>query len=298
MAVEQFQVPQQQQGLFSRRNKGIFGKSLSYIALLGLLALIGIPVFWMLSGSLKTTQEIQAIPIQWLPSSLQWENFRDAWNAAPFDRFYINTIITTAFGSGLELINATLTAYALAFLRFPKKTLVFILILVALMIPDEVVVLPNYLTVSSLPLLGWNWVNTYQGIIIPGASVAFGAFFLRQAFMGLPREVLDAAKVDGCGHVRMLWDMVVPMARPSILTFGLISLVAKWNEYLWPLVVTNEDRMRTLTVGLTYLFDNEGNTDWGVVMAGTVFVLAPLIIIFIWAQRFIIEGITSGATKG
>ncbi|MEZ4625275.1 MAG: hypothetical protein R2843_10910 [Thermomicrobiales bacterium] len=140
MAVEQFQVPQQQQGLFSRRNKGIFGKSLSYIALLGLLALIGIPVFWMLSGSLKTTQEIQAIPIQWLPSSLQWENFRDAWNAAPFDRFYINTIVTTAFGSGLELINATLTAYALAFLRFPKKTLVFILILVALMIPDEVVV--------------------------------------------------------------------------------------------------------------------------------------------------------------
>jgi sn-glycerol 3-phosphate transport system permease protein len=166
------------------------------------------------------------------------------------------------------------------------------------MIPDEVVILPNYLTVASIPLFDWNWINTYQGIIIPGASVAFGAFFLRQAFLGLPREVLDAAKVDGCGHVRMLWDMVVPMAKPSILTFGLLSLVAKWNEYLWPLVVTNEDRMRTLTVGLTYLFDNEGNTEWGVVMAGTIFVLAPLILIFIWAQRFIIEGITSGATKG
>jgi sn-glycerol 3-phosphate transport system permease protein len=141
-------------------------------------------------------------------------------------------------------------------------------------------------------------VNTYQGIIIPGASVAFGAFFLRQAFMGLPREVLDAARVDGCGHVRLLTQMVIPMARPAILTFALISLVAKWNEYLWPLVVTNEDRMRTLTVGLTYLFDNEGNTQWGVVMAGTIFVLAPLIAVFIWAQRFIIEGITSGATKG
>ncbi|MCC6704353.1 MAG: carbohydrate ABC transporter permease [Thermomicrobiales bacterium] len=263
-----------------------------------LLMLIGVPVFWMVSGSLKTTQEIQAIPIKWLPTSLQWENFREAWNAAPFGRFYLNTIITTAFGSGLELLNATFTAYALAFLRFPRKTLVFVLILIALMIPDEVVVLPNYLTVAGIPFFGWNWINTYQGIIIPGASVAFGAFFLRQAFLGLPREVLDAARVDGCGHVRMLWDMVVPMARPSILTFGLISLVAKWNEYLWPLVVTNEDRMRTLTVGLTYLFDSEGNTEWGVVMAGTVFVLAPLIIIFIWAQRFIIEGITSGATKG
>jgi sn-glycerol 3-phosphate transport system permease protein len=295
MAAENIHIPKPS-GLLSRRQRNLINRLFSYLGLLLLLLIIGIPVFWMLSGSLKSTQEIRAIPITWLPSSLRWENFRDAWNAAPFDRFYINTLITTAFGSGLELLNAVFTAYALAFLRFPKKNLVFILILIALMIPDEVVVLPNYLTVSSI--FGQSWVNTYQGIIIPGASVAFGAFFLRQAFLGLPREVLDAAKVDGCGHVRMLWDMVVPMARPSILTFGLISLVAKWNEYLWPLVVTTEDRMRTLTVGLTYLFDNEGNTAWGVVMAATIFVLAPLIIIFIWAQRFIIEGITSGATKG
>jgi sn-glycerol 3-phosphate transport system permease protein len=295
MAAEKIYIPKPS-GLLSRRQRNLINKFASYLGLLLLLLLIGVPVFWMLSGSLKTTQEIRAIPIKWLPTSLQWENFSDAWNAAPFDRFYINTLITTAFGSGLELLNAVFTAYALAFLRFPKKNIVFIIILIALMIPDEVVVLPNYLTVSDI--FGQSWVNTYQGIIIPGASVAFGAFFLRQAFLGLPREVLDAAKVDGCGHVRMLWDMVVPMARPSILTFGLISLVAKWNEYLWPLVVTTEDRMRTLTVGLTYLFDNEGNTAWGVVMAATIFVLAPLIIIFIWAQRFIIEGITSGATKG
>jgi sn-glycerol 3-phosphate transport system permease protein len=295
MATEQIHVPKPS-GLLTQRQRGIINQVLAYSGLLILLLLIGVPVFWMLSGSLKTTQEIRAIPIQWLPTSLQWENFTDAWNAAPFDRFYINTLITTAIGSGLELLNAVFTAYALAFLRFPKKNVVFVIILIALMIPDEVVVMPNYLTVSDI--FGQSWVNTYQGIIIPGASVAFGAFFLRQAFLGLPREVLDAAKVDGCGHVRMLWDMVVPMARPSILTFGLISLVAKWNEYLWPLVVTTEDRMRTLTVGLTYLFDSEGNTAWGVVMAATIFVLAPLIIIFIWAQRFIIEGITSGATKG
>ena len=261
-----------------------------------LLLVIGIPLFWMVTGALKTTKEIRAIPPVWIPSSLHWENFTNAWNAAPFGRFYINTIITTAIGSSAELINAVMTAYALAFLKFPKKNLVFILILVALMIPDEVVILPNYLTIANV--FGQSWVNTYQGIIIPGASVAFGAFFLRQAFMGLPKEVLDAAKVDGAGHLRLLTNMVIPMARPAILTFALISLVAKWNEYLWPLVVTNEDRMRTLTVGLTYLFDSEGNTQWGVVMAGTIFVLAPLIAIFIWAQRFIIEGITSGATKG
>lgn len=294
MAVE-YRVPAQS-GLLTKRQRKLLGSAAGYLGLLFLLVLIGIPIFWMLSGSLKTTAEIRRIPVQWLPTSLQWSNFRDAWEAAPFGRFYINTIITTLLGSGAELVNAVMTAYALAFLKFPKKNLVFMLILIALMIPDEVVIVPNYLTISDV--FGHSWVNTYQGIIIPGASVAFGAFLLRQAFLGLPREVMEAAKIEGAGHVRMLWDMVIPMARPSILTFGLISLVAKWNEYLWPLVVTNEDRMRTLTVGLTYLFDNEGNTQWGVVMAGTIFVLAPLIIIFIWAQRFIIEGITSGATKG
>jgi sn-glycerol 3-phosphate transport system permease protein len=283
-------------GLLSKRQKKFIGAAAGYLGLLLVLVLIGIPIFWMISGSLKTTREIRQIPIQWLPSGFRWTNFRDAWEAAPFGRFYLNTLITTFIGSGLELTNAVMTAYALAFLKFPKKNLVFILILIALMIPDEVVIVPNYITISDV--FGQSWVNTYQGIIIPGASVAFGAFLLRQAFLGLPREVMEAAKIEGAGHVRMLWDMVIPMARPSILTFGLLSFVAKWNEYLWPLVVTNEDRMRTLTVGLTYLFDSEGNTQWGVVMAGTVFVLAPLIVIFIWAQRFIIEGITSGATKG
>jgi sn-glycerol 3-phosphate transport system permease protein len=294
MATE-YRVPARS-GLFTKRQKAFIGALAGYLGLLVLLVLIGIPIFWMISGSLKTTREIRHIPVQWLPSSLQWSNFRDAWEAAPFGRFYLNTLITTFIGSGLELINAVMTAYALAFLKFPKKNLVFMLILIALMIPDEVVIVPNYLTISDV--FGHSWVNTYQGIIVPGASVAFGAFLLRQAFLGLPREVLEAAKIEGAGHVRLLWDMVIPMARPSILTFGLISLVAKWNEYLWPLVVTNEDRMRTLTVGLTYLFDNEGNTQWGVVMAGTVFVLAPLIAVFIFVQRFIIEGITSGATKG
>ncbi|MGH2550659.1 MAG: carbohydrate ABC transporter permease, partial [Thermomicrobiales bacterium] len=286
MAVE-YRIPAPS-GRLTKRQRKIIGAMAGYLGLLLVLVLIGIPIFWMLSGSLKTTKEIRHIPIQWLPTAFRWTNFRDAWEAAPFGRFYLNTLITSFIGSGLELVNAVMTAYALAFLKFPKKNLVFMLILIALMIPDEVVIVPNYLTISDV--FGQSWVNTYQGIILPGASVAFGAFLLRQAFLGLPREVMEAAKIEGAGHVRMLWDMVIPMARASILTFGLISLVGKWNEYLWPLVVTNEDRMRTLTVGLTYLFDNEGNTQWGVVMAGTIFVLAPLIIVFIWAQRFIIEG--------
>jgi sn-glycerol 3-phosphate transport system permease protein len=271
-----------------------------YLAMILLVVVIGAPVFWMVTGALKTTQQIYTFPPEWIPLHPHWVNFENAWHAAPFGRFYINSAIITILGTTLELTNATLTAYALAFLRFPKKNLVFIILLAALMIPSQVTILPNYIFLGRTlnDWIGMSWINTYQGIILPGASVAFGTFMLRQSFMGMPREVLDAAKVDGCGHLRVLWDIVIPMSRPVLITFGLISLVAKWNDYLWPLIITNDNKVRPLTVGISYLFDSEGNTDWGMVMAATVFVVMPLLIVFMWAQRYIIEGITAGATKG
>jgi len=273
-----------------------FAKIMGYLAMIAMVAIIGAPVFWMITGALKSTQQIYTFPPVWIPTDPQWNNFSRAWNAAPFDRFYINSLIITFAGTGLELTNATMTAYALAFLRFPGKNIVFLIILATLMIPAQVTIIPNYLTIADF--LGQNWVNTYQGIILPGAAVAFGTFLLRQAFLSMPREVLDAAKLDGCGHFRLLWDHVIPMSRPVLITFALISMVAKWNDYLWPLVVTNEQDMRPLAVGVSYLFNPEGNTDWGMVMAATFFVIAPLVAVFIWAQRYIIEGITAGATKG
>jgi sn-glycerol 3-phosphate transport system permease protein len=267
----------------------------SYVAMAVVVILIMVPIFWMLSGSLKTNAEILTFPPQWLPTNPQWHNYSDAWNAAPFGRFYLNTIITTLAGTTLELTNACLTAYALAFLRFPLKNLIFILLLAALMVPQQVTIIPNYLTVSDV--FGQNWINTYQGIVLPGASVAVGTFLLRQAFMSLPSEVIQAARVDGANHLQLLWQIVIPMAKPVLVTFGLISLVAKWNDYLWPLIVTNQDRMRTLAVGISYLYQPEAIPRWGPLMAGTFFVIAPLILIYIWAQRHIIDGITAGATK-
>jgi sn-glycerol 3-phosphate transport system permease protein len=296
--------------LISLRAQAALGRIAGYVAMIALCVIIGAPLFWMLTGAFKARQEITTFPPIWWPEALRWSswadvenawvNFREAWDEAPFERFYLNSIIITVVGMTLEVINATLSAYALAFLRFRYKNLVFILILAALMVPAQVTVLPNYIFLGkTMPALGLpNWVNTYQGIILPGAAVAYGTFLLRQAFMGLPREVLDAAKVDGAGHLRTLWDMVLPMSRPVLVTFALISMVAKWNDYLWPLIVTNEERMRPITVGIANFFDNEGNTNWGVVMAGTIYVVAPLLIVYLWAQRHIIEGITAGATKG
>ena len=284
----------------SIKNQRRVSQTAGYLAMLVIVLVIGLPIWWMISGSLKTNQEIYTFPPDWIPNHLRWSNFKDAWQSAPFGRFYLNSIITTVGGSALEVINATLGAYALAYLRFPFKNVVFAILLAALMIPAQVTVLPNYVFFGSTvyDLIGKSWVNTYQAIILPGASVAFGTFLLRQSFLGLPRDVLDAAKVDGAGHLRTLWGVVLPMARPVIFTFGLISVVAKWNDYLWPLVITQTESMRTLTVGISSFFDLEGNTQWGVVMAATIFVILPLLVVFIFVQRFIIEGLTAGASKG
>jgi len=280
----------------STRTQGTILRGAGYLALVLLVVAIGAPLYWMVTAAVKSNREVYTFPPIWIPTEPRWSNFTDAWSAAPFGRFYLNSIIITVTGSGLEVINATLTAYALAFLRFPFKNVIFVAILATLMVPQQLTIIPNYLTISDI--FGMNWINTYQGIVLPGAAVAFGTFMLRQGFLGLPREVLDAARVDGAGHLRLLWDIAVPMAKPIIVTFALISMVAKWNDYLWPLIVTNEARMRPLAVGMSYLHDPEGNTEWGVVMAAAFFVIAPLVAVYLFAQRYIIEGIAAGATKG
>jgi len=269
------------------------GALASYLGLALMVLLTGLPVYWMIIGSFKPTTEIYQIPPTWIPTAPTITNFIDAWNSAPFGRYYLNTIIVTVFGSSFEIFFAITTAYAFAFLRFPKKEWLFLLLLAALMVPAQVTILPNYLTVGRL-----KWINTYQGIIVPGASVAYGAFLLRQYYRTLPIDILDAAKVDGASHLRMLWSIVTPLAMPAIISFGMLSVVAKWNDFLWPLIVTNAKEMRVLPIGIRGLILEEGSIEWGVVMAGTLFVVLPVLIVFLYAQRYIVEGIAAGAVKG
>ena len=289
-------------GKLSSKNQTIITKLFGYLAMLLVTLLIGLPLFWMLSSSLKDLREIYTFPPQWIPSVPKWENYREAWTSVPFARFYLNSIIITVFGAGLQLFCGILCAYAFAFLRFPGKNWLFLGVLAALMVPPEVVILPNFLffgnTVRDWFGLEKNWVNTYQAIVLPGAATAFGTFLMRQGFMALPKDVLDAAKVDGAGHLRTMFSIVLPMAKPIVITFAMISVVNKWNDYLWPLVITRTTEMRPITVGVRLLFDAEGNNNWGVIMAGTTFVILPLLIIYLFGQRYIIAGLTAGATKG
>ncbi len=271
-----------------------YGRTLAQYILLIVTALIFVvPLFWVFSASLKNLQQIYTFPPVWIPTEPKFSNYSEAWTSAPFGRFYLNTIITTFFGVALEVVNALLTAYALVFMRFPGKNLIFIVLLAALMVPIHVTILPNYLTIASL-----GWVNTYQGIILPGASVAFGAFLLRQHFLTLPNEIPEAARLDGASHLQTLWYVILPISRPMLVTVTLVSVVTKWNDFLWPLISTNSENMRTLPIGLSYLFSAEGASQWGLIMAGTIFVILPVLLLFLRWQKHIVSGLTSGATKG
>lgn len=277
-----------------------------YLAMALTVLVIGLPVYWVFIAAFKENREIYSIPPTWFPQQLTLENFPQAWNAgrevetlvndrplSPFGQYYLNSFITTGLGVAAEVVLAVLSAYALAFVRFPRKQLVFLLLLAALMVPVEITIVPNYLTVARL-----GWINSYAGIIIPGAAIAYGTFLLRQAFLALPYEVIEAARVDGAGHLRILRSVVIPIAQPSIVTMALLSLVAKWNDFLWPLIVTNTLEMRTLPIGIYWLRNSEGVQNWGVVMAGSLFLIIPVMIVFLWVQRYIVEGIAAGAVKG
>ncbi|MEO6063745.1 MAG: carbohydrate ABC transporter permease [Thermoflexales bacterium] len=290
----------------SLRAQSVLFKSLSYLGMIALIIVIGLPVFWLVTGAFKGNREILTATPQFLPKSFQFDNFARAWTGAKFSTYYVNSIATTLMGATAEIVMAVTTAYALVFVRFPFRNAVFILLLLALMVPEQVVIVPNFLSIARMGLLVTkggaleiaDFVRGWLAIFLPGASIAFGTFLLRQYFRTIPIDLTDAAKVDGAGHVSIMLNVIVPVATPAIATTGLLSFTAKWNEYLWPLIVTYSDQLRTLPIAISRLLDAEGNTEWGVVMAGAIFVVIPVIIVFLFAQRFVVEGLAAGAVKG
>jgi sn-glycerol 3-phosphate transport system permease protein len=275
--------------------RGALSRCGGYAAMAVAVLIIGLPLAWLLSAAFKENREIYTFPSTWIPTDPTIQNFARAWNAAPFGQYYWNSVVVTTLGTLGKLVTGTLTAYALVYIQVPErlKTICFVLVLGALMVPPQVTVVPNFLLMADL-----NLVNTMQALVIPTIPTAVGTFLLRQAFMGLPREIIEAARIDGASHLRMMWSVLLPLAKPVLVTFTLLASEGIWNEFLWPLVVTNSAMMRTLPIGVFFLLDQEGNTQWGVVMAGTLFVMLPIIALFLWAQRHIVEGIAAGAVKG
>ena len=265
-----------------------------YVPLAAAVLVVFLPLLWMVLSSFKQPGEIVTLDLQVLPAALDPENYQVAMTTVPFGQFFLNSTIVTVVGSGIKVILALLTAYALVFVRFPFKNAIFIVILVALMVPPQVSILPNYILIA-----GMGGKNTLWGIILPGLGTAFGTFLLRQHFMTLPGSILESAEIDGAGHWRRLWQIVVPVSGPSIATVALVTVVSEWNEYIWPLIITDKPESMTLPVGLTLLQNSEGNgAGWGIMMAGAVLVIIPILVIFAMLQRYIVAGLTQGSVTG
>ena len=277
----------------SRTLHGTATTLLVHLMLIAVCVVIGLPFFWMFTTSIKGPTEVQIFPPIWWPETPRWQNFVDAWETAPFGRFYLNSLVVTCSGVVLEILIASLSAYAFARIRFRFREPLFLVMLAAMMIPGQVALIPNYVTLKHL-----GWINQYAGIVIPHVSSVFGAFLLRQAILAMPADLFDAAYMDGLGHFRCMLKIALPLARPVVATLALYLFIAKWNDYLWTLIVTNTQNMRTLPVGLAMVRSAEYNIGPEHLMAASLFVLVPVLAVFFTAQKQLIEGIAAGALKG
>lgn len=256
------------------------------------LVIMTAPFIWMVLTSLKAPNEAISMPPKWIPSVFRFDNYAKAWNAAPFFRYFSNSLIVAVVTTSVQQITGLLAAYAFARMKFPGRERIFVLLLSTMMIPPYVLLIPNYVMLSRL-----GWIDTYKALIVPFFASAFNIFFLRQHIQTIPQDYFDSASIDGCTELKMLFYIVAPMSIPVLLTTSIFTFVASWNSFMWPLIVTNSANMRPLQVGLA-IFAQDFTTDWTLLMAASTFAIFPIIIIYFIAQRFFVHGTAASGLKG
>ncbi|PTW54341.1 sn-glycerol 3-phosphate transport system permease protein [Breoghania corrubedonensis] len=250
------------------------------------------PLAWIVLTSLKTKIEVFDPEAGFLPAALNFANYPATLAVAPFGTYLINSILVT--GSILigQLITITLAAYAFARMEFPFKKILFTLFLLQVMFPIYAIFLTNFVTLHEFGL-----INTLPAMIVPFVASGYGTFMLRQSFRQVPAELSDAARLDGCGHLEILWHVFLPLVQPTLIAFTIISVVTHWNDYMWPLLVTNSDDVRTLPIGLGLLAKSDSGADWTRLMAGTTIVVSPLLLFFVIFQRRFIDSFMHTGVK-
>jgi len=246
------------------------------------VGLIAVPFLWLVSLSLQEPQAVFRYPPRFIPERFIWSSYPDAWRALPFGRMYVNSILTSGLIVLGQVITSCLAAYGLTQLRFRGRHLAFLVIISTMMVPVQATFIPAYVIVSRL-----GWVDTYWALVVPFVASGFGVFLMRQAFLVVPKALVEAARIDGAGHWTILTRILVPLARPAIVTLAALSFTFHYNDFFWPLIVTNSTRMRTLPVGLATMILTEGShgTQWNQVMAADVFTIVPLLAVFVLLQR-------------
>lgn len=276
----------------TQKNKTRTANFLIYAILtVGALTML-LPFFWMISTSIKTPGQAVAMPPVWIPDVFQFSNYDKALSMAPFGRYFLNSVFVTLVSTTGELITTILAAFAFSRLEFYGKNVLFLLLISTMMVPGELLTIPNFVTLSK-----WGLINTYPSLFLPFLANVFSIYILKEAFEAIPDEIYYAAKVDGSSDWRYLWTVMVPLAKSSIVSIAILGIVGSWNSFMWPLIVTTEQSMRTLPVGLQ-AFTTEAGTQYELLMAASTIVVIPMIIVYLFLQKNIIEGLASGGSKG
>lgn len=268
-----------------RKNLGVHT-----ILIASALAMVA-PFIWQLITSLKTLSSATSVPPSLLPEG-RWDNYSKVFDVLPFGQQFLNTVLMAGLRTVGQVLFCSMAAYAFARLRFPGRNVLFGILLSVLMVPPQLFIIPQYQIMSSL-----GWLNSLQALVVPGLFSAFGVFLLRQFFLGLPRELEEAAAIDGAGPIRIYWSIVLPLARPGLVALSLLVLLWSWNDLFWPLVVNTDPGKMTLSAGLASL-QGQFQTDYPVLMAGSLLASLPIIAIFTLLQRQFIQGIATSGIKG
>ena len=279
---------------------------LTYVFLgIGAIAMT-MPFVWMVSTSVKPDREIFGDTIRWIPTELDLQNYADAFEQTNMPRLYLNTTAVTAVSVASQVLLGSMAGYAFARLQFRGKTLLFFALLTTMMVPFEVLIIPVFLLIKFFPLAGGNdilgqggtgLINTLGGVMFPNFVSVFGVFLFRQFYLGFPKEIEEAAIVDGCSRIGVYWRILIPNSKPVMGTMALFAFLWSWNDFLWPLVVVKEDGLKTIQLGLS-VFDQEQGTAWAELMAASVMAVVPVIILYIFLQRFLVSGGLTSGLKG
>lgn len=286
----------------ARAKRRLFGAAATF-ALAIVAVVMVLPFVWLVSSSLKGPTEILTLPPDWIPPDPRWENYSRIWQGTPLERgplgarppllgAYLNSLFVTLTVTAAQLLTSSAAAFAFARLRFPARDKLFLGYLATMMIPAQVTIIPVFILLRQL-----GWLDSYQALIVPFVTSAYGTFLMRQYFLSIPRDLVDAAVIDGCGYFGVFAHVFLPLARPALATLSVLAFLATWNDFLWPLIVISSREHMTLPLMLNHFMGQYG-TDWTRLLPATVVALVPVIVVYLIGQRYITRGFVMSGIKG
>ena len=267
-------------------------KTLLYLLLIISAAVMVVPFVWMISTSLKDSQYVLTFPPQFIPTPITLDSYRRLFELYPMARMFANSMFAAIMTTLGQLLTCSMAAYAFSRMSFRGRDALFLIYLATLMVPFQVTITPLFILMRI-----FGWINTYQGLILPGVFSAFGTFLLRQYFLTLPKELEEAAFLDGASHFTVFWRVILPLTKPALATLAVFAFMGSWNAFLWPLFVLNDINLMTLPVGLSTLH-GRWLTEWNLVMAGAVITIVPMLIVYLFAQQYLVKGFVMSGIKG